>query len=132
MTLSRVALSSLQQDLEQLIRRLDSVPHGDVIYQALQLFLDIADEELERLDWKILRSCLRDMHQALRVFAPYRHTRKISIFGSARTPSTAPVYEMAVRFAQAASATGFMIITAPGVASWRLATKGQAPISPLA
>ncbi len=127
MTLSRVALSSLRQDLDQLISRLETVPHGDLIYQALQLFLDIADEELERLDWKILRSCLRDMHQALRVFAPYRHTRKISIFGSARTPSTAPVYEMAVRFAQAASAMGFMIITGAGGGIMEAGNKGAGP-----
>jgi len=127
MTLSRVALSNLQRELEQLLARLDSQPHGDLIYQALQIFTNIADEELERLDWKILRSCLRDMHQALRVFAPYRHTRKISIFGSARTVDTAPVYHMAVKFAQAASAAGFMIITGAGGGIMEAGNKGAGP-----
>lgn len=127
MTLSRVALSSLQQQLERLLARLDREPHGDLIYQALQTFTELAEEELERLDWKILRSCLRDMHQALRVFAPYRHTRKISIFGSARTVNTDPVYQMAVKFAEAASAAGFMIITGAGGGIMEAGNKGAGP-----
>ena len=41
-------------------------------------------------DLKILNAALRELRYAFKVFAPYRQVRKVSCFGSARTPPTAP------------------------------------------
>jgi hypothetical protein len=54
------------------------------------------------------------MRHAYRIFNPYRGTRKISIFGSARTPPTDPDYAMARDFSQLISAAGMMVITGAG------------------
>ncbi len=54
---------------------------------------------------------MREMRYAFKVFKPYRHIRKVSIFGSARTPEDSPYYRMAVKFARSLSRKGFMVIT---------------------
>lgn len=121
------ALAALQNDLAQLISKLDTVTNGDLIQTVLATVIRLADEDLDRLDWKILRSSLRDMERALQVFAPHRHTRKISIFGSARTKPDAPEYQMACDFAYQATQQGFMIMTGAGPGIMEAGNKGAGP-----
>ncbi len=118
------ALASLQQDLLQLVAQLDTVTNGDLIQTVLASVVRLAEEDLDRLDWKILRSSLRDMERALQVFAPYRHNRKISIFGSARTQPDRPEYQMAHDFAHQATQQGFMIMTGAGPGIMEAGNKG--------
>jgi hypothetical protein len=51
---------------------------------------------------------------AFRVFAPYRGTRKVTIFGSARIAEDSPEYRQAAAFAREMSAQGWMVITGAG------------------
>lgn len=68
-------------------------------------------DHLEVLDLKVLSRVMAEFRYAARVFKPYRDRRKVSIFGSARTPEDDPYYEMAVDFARRLAAAGFMVIT---------------------
>ena len=68
-------------------------------------------DELEVLDLKVLSRAMAEFRYAARVFKPYRDRRKVSIFGSARTPETDPYYKMAVEFAGLLAKEGFMVIT---------------------
>jgi hypothetical protein len=68
-------------------------------------------DDLEVLDLKVLSRAMAEFRYAARVFKPYRDRRKVSIFGSARTPSDDPYYQMAVEFARRLAAEGYMIIT---------------------
>jgi hypothetical protein len=54
------------------------------------------------------------MERAFKTFYPYRHVRKISIFGSARISPETPEYQMAVDFARRIAELGFMVITGAG------------------
>ena len=74
----------------------------------------IAESETERLNWKILTSSLEDLEQGFTKFYPHQHTRKIAIFGSARTSSQNPEYKMAADFARCMVESGFMVITGAG------------------
>jgi len=65
-------------------------------------------------DLKIVTAALREMREAFRVFAQYRHVRKVSAFGSARTGESDPVYRVAERFARLIADAGFMVITGAG------------------
>ena len=107
-------VQALQSRLTQVIARLPELSHGDLIYQALLTLLEMAEEEMERLDWKILKASLQDMERGFQVFSQYRHIRKISIFGSSRLPPESPEYEMAVAFAQCVTQQGFMVMTGAG------------------
>ncbi len=67
--------------------------------------------ELGTLDLKILSRALAEFRYAASVFQPYRSVRKVSIFGSARTPESDPHYKLAVEFASKLASSGFMVIT---------------------
>jgi uncharacterized protein (TIGR00730 family) len=105
---------SLHADLEQFLEQLPSLSHRDLIQQALYTIVRLATADIDRLDWKILNASLQDMERAFQVFYPYRHIRKITIFGSARIEPDTPEYQMAVAFAQQITQLGFMVITGAG------------------
>ncbi len=121
---SQEGLDTLQADLSELIALLPSNKHGSLIQQALRALLTITEENLERLDWKILTGSLQDMEQAFQVFAPFRHTRKIAVFGSARTPESDPDYVAAKDFAARMTQLGFMVMTGGGCGIMGAATEG--------
>jgi uncharacterized protein (TIGR00730 family) len=60
---------------------------------------------------KILSRTLRELRYAFKVFAPYRLRRKVTLFGSARTPPEAPTYEQARCFGKAMADHDWMVIT---------------------
>lgn len=107
-------LADLKNDLLATIDRLPSMTHGKWIQRALETILRLSETEIDRLDWKILSASIGDMERAFQVFHPYRHVRKVAVFGSARTNDTAPEYQLAYDFAQAITQQGFMTITGAG------------------
>ena len=102
------------QQLEELFANLSENPHRQLIKRALGVLSRISNSDTERLDWKILTASLEDLEQGFSRFAPYRHTRKIAIFGSARTSSEQAEYQMALDFARCMTESGFMVITGAG------------------
>ncbi len=111
---SSASNSDLAQQLQQLLVDLPNHPQGKLIQRALQVLLRVAQEDTERLNWKILTASLEDLEQGFKRFYPYRHTRKISIFGSARTAPQEPEYQIAFDFARCMTEAGFMVITGAG------------------
>lgn len=67
-----------------------------------------------RGDLKILSRTLRELRYAFKVFQPYRRRRKVTIFGSARTPPEHPTYIQAAEFAKRMTDFGWMVITGAG------------------
>lgn len=111
---SSPSLEAFQAEISELLSQLPKMKHGGLIQQALTTLVRMAEVEGDRLDWKILNASLQDMERAFRVFYPYRHVRKITIFGSARIVPEDPAYQMAVEFARAITETGFMVMTGGG------------------
>lgn len=66
------------------------------------------------LDLKIAGTSLEEMSKAFEMFAPYRDARKVTIFGSARTTPTNPIYGATVATAKALADRGFMVVTGAG------------------
>lgn len=64
-----------------------------------------------RGDLKLLSRALRELRYAFKVFAPYRHVKKVTVFGSARTKPAAPSYQQAVTFGKRIAAREWMVIT---------------------
>jgi uncharacterized protein (TIGR00730 family) len=86
---------------------LKAVLHRQILLNGLKVKRD----ELGTLDLKVINRALSEFRYAARVFKPYRQARKVSIFGSARTPEDDPRYQMAVDFAKQLAANGYMVIT---------------------
>lgn len=82
----------------------------DIIANGLKLLTDVKD----RGDVRVIRTALRELRFAFRAFAPYAESRKVTIFGSARTLPTKQEYLQAVDFARKMSQTGWMVITGAG------------------
>ena len=105
---------SLNQQLKQLLENLPEHRDRSLIKRALAAISRIADSDTERLNWKILTASIEDLEQGFQKFAPYQHTRKIAIFGSARTSPQQAEYKMAADFARMIAQAGFMVITGAG------------------
>src|SRR5436309_8082973 len=83
---------------------------GDVVENALKLLHDVED----RGDVRVIQTALRELRYAFKLFAPHANTRKVTIFGSARTQPSKTEYKQAVEFARKIAAAGFMVITGAG------------------
>lgn len=66
------------------------------------------------LDLKIITNSLKEIRYAFQIFQEYRDERKISVFGSARTPPDDPRYEMAQEFSSQAADKGYYLISGGG------------------
>jgi uncharacterized protein (TIGR00730 family) len=75
---------------------------------------DLAREGTSVGDLKIANVALAEMAEAFRVFRPYRHIRKLTMFGSARTRPDDPVYILARNLAAHLAAADWMVVTGAG------------------
>lgn len=113
---STAAKEPSERDLaiRQFAQRWLTGPNEDLYAEMLLTVCRLARDEASRGDVKLLHKALAELRYGLKVFAPYRHTHKISIFGSSRTPEGHPDYEAAHEFARRMCAAGWMVITGAG------------------
>jgi hypothetical protein len=97
-----------------LVRQAGETPHAEFIKEIIITALKLVGDRADRGDLKILNAALKELRYAFKLFAPYRHIRKVTVFGSARTGEMEPVYQQAVSFARLISQSGFMVITGAG------------------
>jgi uncharacterized protein (TIGR00730 family) len=85
------------------------------IEQLAQQIRETADKLIRdsatRGDIKLLSTALKELRYAFKVFTPYRHLRKVTIFGSARLPASNPAYAAAVEFSRRIAESGWMVVT---------------------
>ena len=86
----------------------------DLIAGLLMTSLKIGRDGLGMADLKLMHRALREMRYAAKVFHPYRHVRKVTVFGSARTPQDDPTSLAARQFSQRMVEEGYMVITGAG------------------
>ncbi|HEY2908996.1 MAG TPA: TIGR00730 family Rossman fold protein [Gemmataceae bacterium] len=65
-------------------------------------------------DVKMLATALKELRYCLKVFAGYRGTRKVTVFGSARTKPNHPAFQAAEEFGRRIADAGWMVITGAG------------------
>ena len=85
-----------------------------VYQQLLTTVLKLHDDGALVGDLKIANTALKELRYAYKVFAPYRHVHKVTVFGSARTASGAPAAAAAREFGRRMVAAGWMVITGAG------------------
>ncbi|MFM7086590.1 MAG: LOG family protein [Cyanobium sp.] len=86
--------------------------------------LQVARDEHELEAWRLISGALADIRDALNVFRPVRASRKVSIFGSARTATDDPCYVLAHRAAELAVEAGFEVMTGAGGGVMEAANSG--------
>jgi uncharacterized protein (TIGR00730 family) len=103
--------------IQDLIRSWGGDPNsfdGKLVTQLIQTSLKLIPDRHDTGQLKLLNTALKEMRYAYRVFNRYRSTKKITIFGSARTPPEHPDYRTALEFSRTMAAHGWMSITGAG------------------
>ncbi len=88
--------------------------YGKHIREIMHTAVKLLRDDAEPGEVKLLSRSLKELRYALKVFRDYRDVRKISIFGSARTPTDHPDYLAAVEFSKHMAEAGWMVITGAG------------------
>jgi uncharacterized protein (TIGR00730 family) len=95
--------------------RPDDEPKSHGLDHYVQQIRETADKLINdgasRGDVKLLSVALRELRYCFKVFAPYRHRRKVTVFGSARLPLDDPSCLQAIDFGKRMAEAGYMIIT---------------------
>lgn len=100
--------------LTKLAEEVASGHAAELIGQILENALELGRNKTGIADLKQIVTTLQEMRAANQIFARYRTRRKVAVFGSARTLSTAEEYMVAREFAKRMADEKFMIITGGG------------------
>src|ERR1700736_4944497 len=92
---SRTGNPEVDRELDALLDTLGVTANRDQLLDILTTAVHLATDKTDRLDLKIASSALREMRDGFQVFAPHRHVPKVTMFGSARTHPTDPLYRQA-------------------------------------
>lgn len=101
--------------------------NADVVAEMIVTSLKAVESDIGRGDLKLLSRAMRELRYAFKIFKQYRAVRKISIFGSARTPANDSDYKMAHDFAKRLVDNGYMIITGAGPGIMEAGNFGAGP-----
>jgi uncharacterized protein (TIGR00730 family) len=108
------SIPDLVADIEAWLRARNGNGNADQFAGILRTVVKLAEDNATRGDLKIINRALQELRHAFKVFTPYRHVRKVSIFGSTRVQENSPYYDLARDTAKQITQAGFMIITGAG------------------
>ena len=115
----------MERDLiRQLLDQAGATRNRDVLADIYRTAFELTTDDADRLDLKITRDALKEMRRAFRLFAPYEGIRKVTVFGSARTLATDPLYAHARNLAGHLADAGWMVVTGAGPGIMAAATEG--------
>ncbi len=95
-----------------------------LVQQMLTTVLKLHEDGAPIGDLKITNAALKELRYSYKVFAPYRDVRKVTVFGSARTPETEPAAEAARAFGRRMVEQGWMVVTGAGAGIMGAAQEG--------
>ncbi len=90
----------------------------------LTTVMKLAEDGALTGDLKITNTALKELRYAYKVFAPYRAVRKVTVFGSARTPATDSAALSAREFGRRMVGEGWMVVTGAGAGIMGAAPEG--------
>jgi uncharacterized protein (TIGR00730 family) len=112
----------LDEQIAELVRQAVSVDghraHDHEVELAAEMMvsaLKLLRDHTDRGDLKLVNTALKELRYSFLVFSKYRGTRKVTMYGSARTPHDDPNYALASDFATAmADLHRWMVVTGAG------------------
>ena len=116
--------NQLRQQVEALLALPETDPQAALLKDLLGSVLRLNESRLEMLDLKIVQRSLKEMRYAFWAFRPYRHRRKVAVFGSARIAVDHPLCDLARRFGRLLAEREYMVITGAGEGIMRAVNEG--------
>jgi uncharacterized protein (TIGR00730 family) len=100
--------------IDQLMTMVGGIQRPELVRELILAALKAGQENDEKADLKLMNTSLKEMRFTAKIFGPYRHIRKVSVFGSARTAADTPAYRMARDLGRQLADRGYMVITGGG------------------
>jgi len=94
------------------------------VQHMLTTVLKLHEDGTPTGDLKVTNTALKELRYAYKVFAPYRDVRKVTVFGSARTPGTDDAAVAARAFGARMVENGWMVVTGAGAGIMGAAQEG--------
>ncbi|RJQ50933.1 MAG: TIGR00730 family Rossman fold protein [Nitrospiraceae bacterium] len=113
--------------IESLIELAGCIQHGDLVREMIISALKTGQEGNDRAHMKLMNTTMKEMRFTGKVFGPYRTTRKVTVFGSARTRPDEPIYGIAREFGKKLAGAGYMVITGGGGGIMQAVNEGAGP-----
>ncbi|MDW7709438.1 MAG: TIGR00730 family Rossman fold protein [Deferrisomatales bacterium] len=114
----------VDEAIDRLVEQVGPVHHPDLVREMILAALKAGQEDEERADLRLMNISLKEMRFTAKVFGPYRHVRKVTVFGSARTRPEEPIYRIARLFGRRLAEAGYMVITGGGAGIMHAANEG--------
>jgi uncharacterized protein (TIGR00730 family) len=124
---SRTGRPEIDRRLTELLDAIGVAQNRDQLLDLLATVVRLASDRSERLDLKIASAALREMQEGFEVFAPYRQVRKVTMFGSARTLPSDPLYAAARDLAALLASQGWSTVTGAGPGIMAAGLEGAGP-----
>ena len=106
--------SEFEARVRQLVADWGAEKSPELIEELIITALKMARDKMGTGDLKLMNRSLKEIRYAAKIFAPYRHVRKVVIFGSARTAPSEPEAKLAEEFGRQMVGHDYMVITGGG------------------
>ncbi|MBT8374620.1 MAG: TIGR00730 family Rossman fold protein [Deltaproteobacteria bacterium] len=117
----------IDEVIQELIGLLDDIPRPEIVREMILASLKAGQEDDGAVDLKLMNNSLKEMRFTAKAFGPYRDTRKVAVFGSARTRPEETIYKMGISLGQKMAELGYMVITGGGPGIMQAVHEGAGP-----
>ncbi|MDP6354339.1 MAG: LOG family protein [Planctomycetota bacterium] len=100
--------------IKELLSDFSDSENVDLGEEMIRTCLSLIKDDAARIDFKLLNKSFKEFRYAFKIFSGYRHLRKVSVFGSARSKPESAEYKHAMEFSEMIADRGFMVITGAG------------------
>jgi uncharacterized protein (TIGR00730 family) len=111
---AKEAREAREAAIAEFVSRFCPGPDGEHFSNMIRTVCRMSVDGTSRADVKLMDRALAELRFAFKMFAPYEHIPKVSIFGSARTAEDHPEYQTALKFAERMRECNWMVITGAG------------------
>jgi len=121
---------SIEAQIDQLVADVVAGTNGlttnaDLVREIIVSALKVVKDKSDRGDVRMMNTALKELRYSSLVFQPFRNTKKIAVYGSARTDPNDPNYLMAEEFGRRlAENHNYLVITGAGPGIMEAANKG--------
>lgn len=105
---------ALNEEILALVAKWNVPEFSDDFAEMIASLHKLSQQDPTSSDMVLFKRSMAELRYAQSVFAPYRRSKKICIFGSARTRPPSPSYACATEFARQMTEAGYMTITGAG------------------
>ena len=106
--------TALNEDILALVAKWNVPEYSEDFAEMIASLHKLSQQDPTSSDIVLFKRSMAELRYAQNVFAPYRHVKKICVFGSARTRPQVPAFACATEFARLMTEANYMTITGAG------------------